>query len=121
VLLNEDNLENIRESISNIKEVSLYVKNYKDDIDTLLRTGIVIEGKLLSSLNSVTDAADEVKHVASDVEKTLQRGDYNIRDMSSHTFEQTNELLDELKSLTAELEEMVLSLQNNPREAADNE
>jgi phospholipid/cholesterol/gamma-HCH transport system substrate-binding protein len=115
-LLNEDNLENIRESISNIKEVSLYVKNYKDDIDTLLRTGIVIEGKLLSSLNSVTDAADEIKHVASDVEKTLQRGDYNIRDMSSHTFEQTNELLDELKSLTAELEEMVLSLQNNPRD-----
>ncbi|PCJ88286.1 MAG: hypothetical protein COA54_03200 [Thiotrichaceae bacterium] len=116
VLLNEENLTNIRESIDNIKEISLYVKNYKDDIDTLLVRGIVMEAKVISSFDKVADAADEVKFVASDIEKSLQRGDYNIKEMSSPTFEQTNELLDELKALAAELEEVVLSLQRNPRD-----
>jgi phospholipid/cholesterol/gamma-HCH transport system substrate-binding protein len=116
VLLNEESLANIRESIDNIKEISFYIKNYKDDVDTLLEKGVVMEGKAISSFNKVADAADEVKRVASDIEKSLQRGDYNIKEMSSPTFEQTNELLDELQSLAAELEEMVLSLQRNPRD-----
>jgi len=116
VLLNEENLENIRESIENIKEISLYIKNYKNNIDTLLKQGVVMEGKVISSFDKVADAADEVKHVASDIEKSIQRGDYNLKEMSSPTFDQTNELLDELKALAAELEEMVLSLQRNPRD-----
>jgi phospholipid/cholesterol/gamma-HCH transport system substrate-binding protein len=115
-LLSDENLASIRESIDNIKEISLYIKNYKDEVDILLEKGVVIEDKVILSLNKVADAADEVKHVASDIEKSIQRGDYNIKEMSSPTFEQTNELLDELKSLVAELEEMVLSLQRNPRD-----
>ncbi len=116
VLLNEKNLANIRESIDNIKEISLYVKNYKDDIDTLLERGVVMEAKVISSFNKVADAADEVKHMAGNIEKSLQRGDYNIKEMSSPTFEQTNELLDELTALAAELEVIVLSIQRNPRD-----
>ena len=116
VLLNEKNLANIRDSIDNIKEISLYVKNYKDDIDTLLKRGVVMEAKVISSFNKVADAADEVKHMAGNIEKSLQRGDYNIKEMSSPTFEQTNELLDELIALAAELEEIVLSIQRNPRD-----
>ncbi|MEE4259683.1 MAG: MlaD family protein [Bacteroidales bacterium] len=115
-LLSDENLANIRESIDNIKEISLYIKNYKDDLDTLIKQGVVMEGKVISSFDKVADAADKVKHVASDIEKSLQRGDYNIKEMSSPTFQQTNELLDELKALSAELEEMVLSLQRNPRD-----
>jgi len=116
ILLNEENLTNIRESIDNIRNISLHIKNYKDYIDTLLINGAVMEDKVIASFDKVADAADEVKHVASEIEKSLHRGDYNLREISSPTFEHTNELLDELKTLVVEIEEMIISIKSNPRD-----
>jgi phospholipid/cholesterol/gamma-HCH transport system substrate-binding protein len=115
-LLNEENLTNIRELIENIKEISTYIRNYNDDIGLLIKKGVIVEDKAISSLNKVADAADEIKQLTGGIEKSLQRGDYNIREMSSSTFEQVNELLDELQALSAELEEVVFSIQRNPRD-----
>ena len=116
ILLNGENLANIQESIDNIKEISLYIKNYEDEIDILVDKSVVMEEKVISSFNKVADAADEFKQMASGIEKSLQQGDYNLREMSSATFEQAKELLDELQILTVELEEMVLSIQRSPRD-----
>lgn len=115
-LLNEENLTNIRELIENIKEISTYIRNYNDDIGLLIKKGVIVEDKAISSLNKVADAADEIKQLAGGIEKSLHRGDYNIREMSSSIFEQINELLDELQALSAKLEEVVLSIQRNPRD-----
>lgn len=116
ILLNEDNVANIQESISNIKEISLYIKNYRDKIDILVDKSMVMEEKAISSFNKVADAADEVKQMVTGIEKSLQRGDYNLREISSATFEQTRELLDELNILTVELEEVAISIQRSPRD-----
>ena len=116
ILLDEDNLTNIRESIENIKEISRYIRSYNDDIGLLIKNGVIVEEKAISSLNKVTDAADAIKQLAGGIESSLQRGDYNIREMSSSSFEQVNELLGELQALSVELEEVVLSLQKNPRD-----
>lgn len=116
ILLDEENLKNIRESINNIRDITFHVKNYKDDIDTLVKNGVVMEGKVIAAFDKVADAAEEVKHVASEMEKSLHQGDYNLREISSPTFEQTSELLDELKTLVISIEEMILSMQSNPRD-----
>jgi phospholipid/cholesterol/gamma-HCH transport system substrate-binding protein len=116
ILLDEENLKNIRESINNIRDITFHVKNYKDDIDTLVKNGVVMEGKVIAAFDKVADAADEVKHVASEMEKSIHQGDYNLREISSPTFQQTNELLDELKTLVISIEEMILSMQSNPRD-----
>lgn len=115
-LLNKRNLENIHDTISNIKEISLYVKNYKDEIDLLIDRGVVMEEKVISSFDKLNDASDAVKLMANSFNTSLQRGDYNIRNMSTPTFEHTNERLDQLKSLLTELEEAVLSIQRSPRD-----
>lgn len=116
ILLSDDNLANIHESIDNIKEISLYIKNYKDEIDLLVDKSVIMEEKAISSFNKVADAADEVKQMANSIEKSLLRGDYNLRELSSATFEQAKELLDGLQILTVELEEVVLSIQRSPRD-----
>jgi phospholipid/cholesterol/gamma-HCH transport system substrate-binding protein len=116
ILLDEENLKNIRESINNIRDITFHVKNYKDDIDTLVKNGVVMEGKVIAAFDKVADAAEEVKHVASEMEKSLHQGDYNLREISSPTFEQTSELLDELKTLVISIEEMILTIQSNPRD-----
>lgn len=115
-LLSGENLANIHELIDNIKEISLYIKNYKDEIDTIVDKSLIVGEKVISSFNKVDDAADAVKKAANDIEKSLKRGDYNVKELSSDTFEQTNELLDELKTLTVELGELVSSIQDNPRD-----
>jgi len=114
ILLNKENLGNIQDSISNIKEISSYMKNFKSKIDKLLDKSVVVEKNAINSFAKIAAAADEVKKMASKVTKSLQRGDYNIKKLGSPTFEQTNILLEKLKTLAAELEEMVLSIQRSP-------
>lgn len=115
-LLSERNLENINESIDNIRQISAYIKNYEDEMDTLLNRGRITEEKAISAFNKMSDAGDAVKQMASNIDASLQRGDYNLREMSSATFAHTNEMVDQLKTLIAELEEVVLSIQRSPRD-----
>lgn len=116
ILLNEENLENVQQSLENIKEVSLYLKNYKDEIDTLLNNSTTASEKIAPLVSKVADSADSIKKMANSIEKSIKQGDYNLREMSSDTFANTNELLDQMQNLTIELEEVVSSLQRNPRE-----
>jgi len=113
-LLNDKNLSNISESIDNIKEISLYVKNFKSKVGLAVENSAVMQKKVIVSFGKVADAADEVKLMAHNINKSLKRGDYNIKTLSTPTFEQTNELLSELQSLANELEEVVLSIQKSP-------
>jgi len=114
ILLNKENLGNIKESINNIKEISSYMKNFKSKIGKLLDKSIVVEKNAINSFAKVSSAADEVKNMASKITMSLQRGDYNIKKMGSPTFEQTNQLLEKLRTLATELEEMVLSIKRSP-------
>ena len=116
ILLNENNLANIQQSVENIKEISLYLKNYEDEIDILLNNSTTASEKVVLLVNKVADSADAIKQMANGIEKSIQQGDYNLREMSSDTFVNTNELLKQIQNLTVELEEVVSSIQSNPRE-----
>ena len=113
-LLNDQNLENIGATINNVKEISHYVKNMRNKINKLVDKSITMEDKIVASFNKMSAAADSVKQTADDIKLSLDRGDYNIKQLSAATFEQTNELLDDLKNLSAELESAVINLQRSP-------
>ena len=114
LLLNDKNLKNISELIDNIKEISLYVKNFKHKISMILDKSLVLETNIISSSNKVARAADTVKQTAYDIGKSLNEGDYNLKALTSPAFDQANELLDELRTLAVELEEVVQSIQKSP-------
>lgn len=116
ILLNETNLDNIQQSVENIKEISFYLKNYENEIDKLLTSSTDASEKVALLVNKVADTSDAVKNMANGIEMSIQQGDYNFRELSSETFIHTNELLEHIKNLTIELEAMVLSIQRNPRE-----
>ena len=115
-LLNEENLANIQQSLDNIKEISLYLKNHENEINTLLSNSTVASEKAILFVHNAAEAAESIKIMANSVEKSIQHGDYNIKEITSDTLNNTNKLLDELHNLTAELEVMVQSIQRNPRE-----
>jgi len=66
-------------------------------------------------ITNIADTSDEVRQLANVIKKSLHRGDYNINKMSSATIEQVNELLHEMKTLIIDLEETVLSIQQNSK------
>jgi phospholipid/cholesterol/gamma-HCH transport system substrate-binding protein len=116
ILLNENNLTNIQQSVENIKEISIFLKNYEDDIETLLANSTDASEKIVLLVNKVADTADAIKQMANSIEKSILQGDYNLKELSSDTFIHANELLEQINNLTIELEEMVSSIQRNPRE-----
>lgn len=115
-LLNEKNLVNIQQSINNIKEISLYLKNHENELNTLLSNSTIVSEEAILFVHNAASAAEAIKLMANSIEKSVQRGDYNIKEMTSDTFNNTDNLLDQLQNLTAELEVMVQSIQRNPRE-----
>lgn len=116
ILLNENNLANIQQSVENIKDITLYLKNYEDEIDTLFNNSTAASEKVVILVNKVADSADAIKQMANRIEKSILQGDYNLSEMSSDTFVNTNELLEQIQNLTVELEEVVSSIQKDPRE-----
>lgn len=113
-LLNDSNLENISTTIESLKEISLSIKSYQHQISLLLEKSITMEDQVILSMHKVATAADGFKQLTGAFENSLQRGDYNFRQMSASTFDQANELLNELRVLTTELQTLAISLQNSP-------
>lgn len=113
-LLNNDNLENIHSTLSSLKEITLSINNYQLQIRELLEKSITMEDQVIISMGKVAIAAEGVQQLTNTIEHSIQKGDYNIRQMSTNTFAQANELLNELRVLTTELQTLAISLQNSP-------
>jgi len=113
-LLNTTNLENINTTIASLKEISLSINGYQHQISLLLEKSITMEDQVIVSMNKVATAAEGIRQLTGTIDNSIQRGDYNIRQMSTNTFEQANDLLNELRVLTTELQTLAIALQNSP-------
>lgn len=114
-LLSNDNLSNFSALMENTEEITDFIKSHNEDIGALFKTGLTLEEKASTSLEKSADAADEIKQLAQAFSHSLKRGDYNLRAMSASSREQADLLLEKLNTLSIELEQTILSIQNNPR------
>jgi len=114
VLFNKHNMENISLALSNFKDISQEIKSYQSEIRKLVENGIVMEDKIIATSKKVADASDKMKKLLISLDNSIQRGDYNVRELSAHTFEQMDELMYNLNVLTKEIQETVTSIKRSP-------
>lgn len=114
VLFSKHNQENIRLTLRNFKDISQDIKGYQAEIRKLVDNGIVMENKIIATSKKVADASDKMNYVLESMDKSIQRGDYNIKEFSAHTFEKMDELMYNLNVLTKEIQETVVSIKRSP-------
>lgn len=115
-VLSNENLSNFNALIENAAEITAYVKSHNEDIGALIKNGVAMERKVITSLDKTADAADEIKQLAQAFNNSLQQGDYNLKAMTASNREQADLLLEKLNALSTELEQTILGIQNNPRD-----
>ena len=114
LLLSKQNIDNFQQSLENIKDISVNLKDYQDEIQKLLVTGVDMEKDIIAASNKVALASDSVEAAARAFEKSFSRGDYDLRSITSKSLEKFDDLLGSLKVLTGEIEEAVISIKNSP-------
>ncbi|HED16848.1 MAG TPA: MCE family protein [Gammaproteobacteria bacterium] len=114
VLLNKKNADNISQTLSNFNDLSQDIKSYQSEIRKLVENGVVMENKIIATSKKVADASDKMKNLLTRVDNSLQQGDYNLKELSTHTFEQIDELMYNLNVLTKEIQETVSSIKRSP-------
>jgi len=113
-LINRENTENISLALSNFKDISQQIKSYQSEIRKLVENGVVMENKIISASKKVADTSDKMKIILTRIDDSIQRGDYNVKELSAHTFEQIDELMYNLNVLTKEIQETVTSIKRSP-------
>ncbi len=115
-LLSHENLSNYNALLKNSAEITASIKNYDDELESLLANGLAMENKAMVSLDKSADAADELVQLFRAFNDSLQRGDYNLRALSAPTREQADALLDRLNALSVQLERTLSDIQGSPRD-----
>ncbi len=128
-LLSDRNLRHIEGTLSHIDAISTTLDTHKSDLTTLLQRGKSLEeqaARTLEKIDKITEGFDpklgaeakatlvQIRNVARHIEKTLARGDYNIKALGEPMIEKLNRLIGKLTQLSDETEQTLRQLQQSP-------
>lgn len=142
-VFSDQNTDNISETLKNLKVLSKKVTDYQDEIDLLLKNSLDAEANLNRTMARVSDSADSVNASADTfklvmkndmaptlksmeetsrksqilikkIEQSLDRGDYNLQAIASPAATELNELLEQTRTLSIEMERTLQSLRTSP-------
>lgn len=140
-LFSDQNVENVSHSLEHLRSLTAQIDDYQIQIKQLLAQSIILENNASRSLSMMKDAAGNVKNTSANfntliqtkmtttlqslettskeshalikkLETNLERGDYDIRTLSSTG--EINALLEQTRTLTTEMEATLRSLRESP-------
>jgi len=113
-LLNKKNIENFSDSLSNIKDFSIQIKSFQKDVRAVLKKGVGMEESIIAASNQVAEASVGIKEMVSALEESVKRGDFDIKQIGARSFEKFDGLMENLNSLSSEIEQAVISIKDSP-------
>ncbi len=114
ILLNEKNLDNIGKLLANLGDITSHIQSNKANIDALLQNGVVLERQGIATLQNLDETMNTTQSMFSDFQKTLNRGDYNLKAIANEPSEKLTEMMDEMKQLLNETQMAVRELKESP-------
>ncbi len=142
-LLSDQNLQNVGQTLQNLRSLSAQVEGYQEQIRALLTQTSQLETNATDSLARMGSAADSVKRTANNfdalvqtrmtttlrslektseesrtlirrLETSVERGDYDLASIASPTAAELNDLILQSQTLTREMEETLRQLRESP-------
>lgn len=142
-VFSDKNSDNISETLQNLKILSRKINAYQEKIDLLLTNSIETEKNLNATMIKVGDSADSVnasadtfKRVMRDemaptlkslketsmkshaliqkIDQSIDRGDYNLQAIASPATTELNELLEQTRTLSLEMERTLQNVRESP-------
>jgi len=142
-LFSDQNVDNIAQSLHNLRSLTAQIDSYQGEIKTLLTQTISLENNATDSLSAMKEAAGSVKNTSNNfntlvqtkmtttleslettsrkshelihkIEASLDRGDYNLAATASPAIKELEILLLQTQTLTQEMETTLNSLRASP-------
>ena len=142
-LFSDQNVENVTQSLEHLRSLTRQIDDYQSEIKILLQRSIAFENNATDSFVAMNDAADNVKNTSANfntlvetkmsttleslettsreshelirkIEASVDRGDYDLRSISSPAITEMGELLEQTRTLTNEMETTLRALRESP-------
>ncbi len=125
ILLSEKNIQNFEYFLANLETITTNLKNKDENITKVLAKAIEVEDSMLKTLSNIDIAMNGVDETFNSfklssqslmlkLSTSIDRGDYNLKEMSKESVFKLNELLTELKFLSYEAEDLIKEIKKNP-------
>jgi len=120
-LLSEDNLSTFssllvksEKSMQNIEEFSSYLAKNKNQLDELILNMKVFANSGNTSFNSVRTSADKFKEFISNLQIELQKGSFDIKNLTQDSFDSLEMVLKGLDSTINQTQELIKNINESP-------
>lgn len=142
-VFSDRNIDNVSQSLEHLRSLTQQIDDYQSRIKLVLKQSTLLENNATDSLIAINGAAGSVKNTSDNfntlvqtkmgpsleslettsreshtlikkLETSLDRGDYNLRAIASPTANELNELLEQTRILTAEMERTLQILRESP-------
>ncbi len=135
-LLSEKNIQNVENTLENISAVTGAFKTNKTDISNLIKKGVELEQKaslVLEKIELITSNLDagfgkdiqksvrefktasrQMKTLIYNINNSLKRGDYNLKEITEPTLQKLSTMIDEINNLSIKIEEVAQQIEESP-------
>lgn len=118
LVLSQKNIENFEKFVSNLETISSDFKAKDENITKILSKAILVEESMIKTFENISNTSSDFKlkwaTLMNTFTTTVNRGDYNFKEMSKESIIKLNELLSELKLVAYEAEDLIKELKRNP-------
>ncbi len=142
-LFTDENVENVSQTLKNLRSLSTQLEGYQDEVRVLLEKGQNLESNASETMATMQEAAQNVSKTSQNVDKlmktkvttllasleetsnesrvliqkleaSLDRGDYDLRSIASPTVSELNDVLARTQTLSNEVEMTLRQLRQSP-------
>ena len=120
-LLTNKTIKNIDKTIENSEKITANIKNSNQDISKAIKNFVKIENNILALSKKisktslkVSSSVDAFKNMSNLITKSVQNGNYNLKNILSSPINQLNQSLRKLKLFLQAGEEAIEELKNSP-------
>ncbi len=128
-LLSEKNIQNVEDTLENISAVTGELKTNKTDISSLIKKASLILEKIeqitssldggfgkdiQKSVREFKTASRQMKTLIRNINNTLKRGDYNLKEITEPTLQKLSTMIDEISNLSIKIKEVAQQIEESP-------
>jgi phospholipid/cholesterol/gamma-HCH transport system substrate-binding protein len=113
-VLDEETILNLRQSIKNLNSVSKKIDDMMPRMEKLVESSITWEESISASFASIKNSYVGIASTMGTVNGSIQRGDFNLKEMGSDLLPTMNNMLLDMQALIIKMEETLRKHERSP-------